>query len=242
MSYPKKLLRLQPKRGFIADTADHEVSEDFWTGCENVLFRDGFATRLEGYREAYAAEIAAIAPTEMYHALNSQVGGLNWWLICEKDGTVNAIQSGVTSQIDNGLFSPVEKPWEYSSALLNGLPIISNSRDEPVYWPASGNMLTLPGWTPTESCGFVSVLKFHIFAFNISGPDGDFEHLVKWSSATEPGTVPQLWTPAQDNDAGDVVLADSPGAILCAWPLGDALYIYKRNATYHARYVGGQNV
>jgi hypothetical protein len=48
--------------------------------------------------------------------------------------------------------------------------------------------------------------------------------------------------PALENDAGSVVLADSPGAILCAYPLGDALYIYKRSATYQARWVGGQNV
>lgn len=242
MSYPKKLLRLQPKRGFISDTADHEASEDFWTVCDNVQFRDGFATRLEGFRPAYETEIATIAPVEMYHAVNSVFGGLNWWVIAEADGTVSAIQAGTVVNIDNLLFSAVDDPWEYSSSLLNGLPIISNSRDEPVYWPGSGNMLVLPGWVAGESCRFIAVLKFHIFAFNISGPGGSFEHLLKWSSATEPGTVPQDWVPAADNDAGSVVLADSPGAILCAYPLGDALYIYKRSATYQARFVGGQNV
>ena len=242
MTYPKALLRLQPKRGFIADTAAHEASEDFWTDVSNVQFRDGFATRLDGEREAYADEIVTVAPTLMFHAVHSQHTSINWWLLCEADGTVHAIQSGNVQQIDGGLFIPVDKPWQYSSALLNGLPIISNSLDEPVYWPATGNMLTLPGWTATESCRFIAVLKFHIFAFNITGPSGNFEHLVKWSAATEPGTVPQEWTPAADNDAGSVILADSPGPILCAYPLGDALYIYKRSATYQVRYVGGQNV
>lgn len=242
MSYPKKLLRLQPKRGFISDTADHEASEEFWTVCNNVQFRDGFATRLDGFRPGYETEIAAIAPVEMYHAVNSVFGGLNWWLMFQKSGTAHAIQAGTVVQIDNSLLSIVEKPWEYSSSLLNGLPIISNSRDEPVYWPGSGNLLVLPGWVTGESCRFIAVLKFHIFAFNISGPSGSFEHLVKWSSATEPGAVPQEWVSTLENDAGDVVLADSPGAILCAYPLGDALYIYKRSATYQARFVGGQNV
>jgi len=242
MSYPKQLLRLQPKRGFISDTADHEVSNDFWSDCSNVQFRDGFATRLDGYRETYQSEIDIINPIEFYHAVNTQLSGVNWWLLLQKNGAVDAIQSGVASNIDNLLFTPVSKPWEYSSSLLNGIPIISNSREEPVYWPGSGNMQVLPGWTATESCKFIAVLKFHIFAFNISGPGGDFEHLCKWSSATEPGTIPDSWTPAPDNDAGDVVLADSPGPILCAYPMGDTLYIYKRSATYQARYVGGQNV
>ena len=77
MSYPKKLLRLQPTRGFIFDTADHEASQDFWTNCFNVPFRDGFATRLPGFREAYADEVAIIIPDEFYHALNTQFSGLN---------------------------------------------------------------------------------------------------------------------------------------------------------------------
>ena len=242
MTYPKQLLRLQPQRGFIADTADHEASEDFYTSCANVQFRDGFATRIEGFRNAYAAEVATIAPGEFYHALNTDLAGLNWWLMLEQDGTCNAIQAGTVSAIDNGLLSAVTSPWEYSSALLNGIPLVSNGRDEPVYWPGTGNMLVLPDWTPTETCGFIAVLKFHVFAMNIIGPGGNFEHLVKWSSATEPGDIPQFWTPAQDNDAGSAVLADSPGPMLCAYPLGDALYLYKRAATYQARFVGGQNV
>lgn len=242
MSYPKALLRLQPKRGFISDTADHEASEEFWTECSNVQFRDGFATRLDGYRPSYETEIASIAPDEMYHAVNSIFSSLNWWLLFQATGEAHAIQAGTVLQIDGGLLTTVEKPWEFSSALLNGLPIISNSRDAPVYWSGGGNLALLPGWASGESCRFIAVLKFHIFAFNISGPGGTFEHLVKWSNATEPGAVPQEWTPTLDNDAGDVVLADSPGAVLCAYPLGDSLYIYKRSATYQTRYIGGQNV
>lgn len=242
MTFPKALLRLQPKRGFIADTPAHEASEDFWTTVNNVQFRDGFATRLQGERAAYADEIALIAPVEMYHAINSLHTSINWWLIIERSGAVHAIQSGGIIKIDDGLFTPVDAPWLYSSALLNGLPIISNSREPPVYWDASTVLKVLPGWPAGDSCRFIAVLKFHIFAFNITGAGGNFEHLVRWSSATEPGTVPNEWEPSATNDAGDVLLADSPGPILCAYPLGDSLYIYKRSATYQARYVGGQNV
>lgn len=242
MSYPKQLLRLQPQRGFIADTADHEAGPEFWTGCRNVQFRDGFATRLQGNREAYAPEVANIAPGEFYHAQNTDLTGLNWWLMMEINGDVHAIVAGTESKIDNGLLTPVLKPWEYSSSLINGIPLISNSRDEPVYWPGTGNLLVLPNWPAGDSCRFIAVLKFHVFALNISGPGGEFEHLVRWSAATEPGTVPSSWTPGADNDAGDVELADSPGPLICAYPLGDALYLYKRAATYQARFVGGNSV
>lgn len=242
MSYPKKLLRLQPKRGFISDTADHEASEEFWTRCQNVQFRDGFATRLPGFRNSYGDEIDIIAPDEFYHAVNIDRSGLNWWLLLQRNGTVHAINAGTVSKIDNGLFSPVLRPWEYSSALINGIPLLSNSRNEPVYWPETGNMLVLPDWPVGDTCNFISVLKFHVFALGISGPGGTFKNLVRWSSATEPGTVPASWTPQADNDAGSVELSDSPGELLCAYPLGDTLYLYKRSATYQARYIGGNSV
>jgi hypothetical protein len=242
LSYPKRLLRLQPTRGFIADTADQEVGPEFWTVCQNMQFRDGFATRVEGYRPAYVPEVELIAPTALFHAVNSRLLDLNWWLLFQQSGVAHAIQANTVQQIDGGLLSPVTEPQQYSSALINGLPIISNGLDEPVYWDAQANLQTLPDWPATEAAGFIAVLKFHVFALNISAVAGRFESQVKWSSATEPGTVPQSWTPAADNDAGSVVLADSPGPILCAYPLGDTLFIYKRSAIYQARYVGGNTV
>ena len=226
----------------MSDTADHEAGPGFWTGCNNVIFRDGFATRLPGSREAYAPEVAIIAPDEFFHGLSTDLNNLDQWLLIESNGEIHSVLAGAATKIDGGLLTPVVKPWEYSSALINGLPLVSNGRDEPVYWPGTGDMLVLPDWPATESCGFIAVLKYHVFALNISAVAGEFEHQVKWSSATEPGTVPASWTPALDNDAGNVELADSAGPLLCAYPLGDALHIYKRSATYQARFVGGNNV
>ena len=242
MSYPKQLLRLQPKRGFISDTADQEASEEFYTQCSNVTFRDGFATRITGTRPIYEPEIANIVPTGLYHCINTILSGATWWLLFQEDGTAHAIQAGVVSQIDNGLLSPTSRPWQYSSALINGIPVISNSLDEPVYWGGSGNVLPLPDWPATESCKSISVLQYHIFACNISAVGGSFPNTVRWSNATEPGTVPGEWTPTAENDAGSVTLSDMAGGIFCAVPLGDSLFIYGRTDTYQATYVGGQNV
>jgi len=122
------------------------------------------------------------------------------------------------------------------------VPIISNGADEPVFWAGPGNLATLTDWTATESCKFIAAFKFHLFALDISGPGGTFRSLLRWSKAAEPGTIPNEWTPSGANDAGDVELSDSPGELLCAYPMRDSLLIYKRNATYQAKYVGGDNV
>lgn len=241
MSFPKQVFPIRPRRGFISDTPAHECGPDFYTLASNVHFRDGFPERILGSRDAYTTAMAAAAPTQLLHALNAEVSDTNYWLLFEADGTAWSIEGSNAAQIDNTLLQATTDPFEHSSALLNGLPVYSNGSDEPVYW-AGGNLTTLPGWTATETCQFIAVFKFHIFAMNISGPGGTFTNLVKWSSAAEPGTVPSSWTAAADNDAGSVELADSPGAVLCAYPLRDSLIFYKRSSMYQAQYIGGNSV
>jgi hypothetical protein len=240
MSYPKQLLRLRPQGGFISDIPPAEVGDNFFTGCSNVVFRNGFAGRILGSRNAYATALGVAAPGQLMHAINAERAGTNYWLIFESDGTAWYIEGNNATQMDNALLSAVTDPWRHSSALLNGVPIYSNGNDEPVFW-GGGNLATLTDWTATESCEFIAVSKFHIFALDISGPGGDFPSLLKWSAAAEPGTIPNSWTPAANNEAGSVELSDSPGALLCAYPLRDALIIYKRSAMYSAQYVGGNN-
>ncbi len=242
MSYPKQLLRLQPTRGINLDIADSELGPEFWSTCRNVNFRDGFATRISGFRDAYVPEFGSIAPARLLHVLNVDLLATNYWIVADQFGSVFAVEPGNARAIDGGLFLPVPEPQAWSSALINGIPILSNSLNEPVYWDGGAAVQVLPDWTPTESAKFIAVNKFHVFAMNLSGPGGDFDNLVKWSAATEPGTVPASWTPQADNDAGSVELADSPGEVLCAYPFNDGLIIYKRSSTYLAQYVGGQNV
>lgn len=241
MSYPKKLLRLRPTRGFISDTPPHEISNDYYSAVENVIFREGFAQRVPGFRSAYETALGVANPTSILHALNAENSGTNYWLIFEPDGTAWALEGSNATQIDNSLLQAVSNPYQFSSSRLNSVPVISNGADEPVFW-GGVNLATLTDWIATETCQFITAFKFHLFALDISGPGGEFPSLLKWSDAAEPGTIPSSWTPAADNEAGDAELADSPGALLCAYPLRDSLLIYKRSAIYAATYVGGNNI
>lgn len=241
MSYPKQLIRLSPQGGFVSDTPAPEVGDNFFTGCSNVIFRNGFASRIRGSRNAYATALGVAAPGQLMHARNVERSGTNYWLLFEDDGSAWSIEGSNAVQIDNSLLAAVTDPWRHCSAVLNGVPIYTNGSDEPVYW-IGGNLATLTDWTATESCKFLAVFKYHIFALDISGPGGTFPSLCKWSAAAEPGTIPNSWTPSASNEAGSVELSDAPGALLCAYPLRDALILYKRNAMYAATYVGGNNV
>ena len=241
MSYPKALVQLRPTRGFISDTPAHEVGPDFYTLMTNVLTRGGFAQRVPGSRSVYTTALGVAAPGQLLHAVNCEVSGTNYWLVFEDDGTAWAIEGANATQIDNSLLAAVTDPVDFSSTLLNGVPIISNGADEPVYW-AGSNLATLTDWTATETCRFITAFQYHLFALDISGPGGTFPSMLRWSDAAAPGTIPASWTPSASTEAGDVELSDSPGRLLCAYPLRDSLIIYKRSAMYQAKYVGGDNV
>jgi len=241
VSYPKQTVQLRPTRGFISDTPAHEVGPDFFTLMTNVIVRGGFAQRIAGSRSVYGTALGVAAPGQLMHAINAEVSGTNYWLLFEDDGTAWAVEGINATQIDDSLLTSVDDPVDFSSGLLNGVPVISNSADEPVYW-AGGDLITLIDWTATESCQFLTAFQYHLFALDISGPGGTFNNLLKWSDAAEPGTIPDSWTPEAGNEAGDVELSDSPGGVLCAYPMRDSLMIYKRSAMYQAKYVGGNNV
>lgn len=234
MSYPKKILRLRPTRGIVSDVPANEVAAEFYTTGRNVLMRRGFASRVLGSRQVYAT-----LPSDVLHLRYA----LAHWLSFGADD-ITALET--TNQDDVSIASQdtVSQAWQWSTALLNGIPIATNGLDPLAYWAGNvGSPFTiLPGWDADWTCASVAVFKFHIFALDITDTSVNFPSLIKWSDAAEPGTVPATWTPAADNEAGDVELADAPGAVMCAAPGRGSLIIYKPNATYACDYVAGDQI
>lgn len=233
---------IQPMRGINRDIPGHALPDDFYSHCQNVIFRRGFPTRIKGVRDVYVTALGTVTPTQIMHLINANLNDVNYWLVCDADGNVYSIQGAIGADIDGGLWAPQDDPSLFSSVLLNGIPVLNNSIDEPVYWGGAGNMATLPDWTATETCKFMTAFRFHLFAMDISGPGGTFRNLIKWSDAAAPGTVPASWTPDPSTTAGSVELADGKGPLLCGVQLRDAMVIYKPSMAYICQFVGGNNI
>jgi hypothetical protein len=236
MSYPKKLLRLRPTKGLVIDTPPWEVGDEHYTDGINVLFRKGFAGRVPGYRAVYTQN--AINP--VMHLLNVRVDTTNYWVVWGTD-SVYAYETSNATDIEGSALQTVVAPYQYTSTLLNGVPVFTNSLDGPQYWTGDVgvNFASLPDFPASTLCKSIVAFKYHLFAFDIDGPSGHFESQILWSDAAEPGDVPASWTPAADNEAGDTTLSDTPGPIMCGLPLRGTLMIYKRSSTYACDYVGG---
>jgi hypothetical protein len=68
-----------------------------------------------------------------------------------------------------------------------------------------------------------------------------YRHRLSWSAAAEPGTIPISWTPSEINDAGFVDLV-SDGKMVDAYEWGENLIVYKEDARFRVRYIGGNDV
>ncbi len=238
MSYPKRHLRLRPRAGVSTDLPPWTVPPEFFTAAENVVFRLGVAERADNFRLAYEPP-----STKPLIIRNLQIAGQNKWVYIGPNdaySVTGAVHTEIT-KLGQGTQNVVGR---LSLDLLNGIPVFNNAVDEPMYWDGqdSSDFLTLPGWTATETCRFIVPFKFHLFAFGIDGPAGQFLNQVKWSDAAAPGNVPATWQPAADNEAGDAVLADGGGILISAAPLRGGLACYKSDSTYICEYIGGQEI
>ena len=243
MSYPKQLLRLRPTRGLVLDTPSSEVGPEFYTGGSNVVFRNGFAQRVGGARNAYAQN--TLDP--VHHLLNVRApGGItesNFWLVFGADD-VHALETSNNDDVTGSALTPISFSWQWAATLLNNIPCFTNGLDAPRYW--AGDVGTpaaaLPGWPAGTICKSLVAFKHHLFALDIDGPSGHFESQILWSDAAAPGDVPGTWTAAANNEAGDDILSDSPGPVLCGVALQDTLLLFKRSSLYGANYIAGEEI
>lgn len=239
MSYPKKLLSIRPRRGQATDLPAWATPPEFFTLANNLVFRQGVAERAPSSVAVY--DPPSVAP---YIILNAQIDGTNFWVYVGATSSY-AVQTSVHTDITHasGQQSNTEVN-RLSLGLLNGIPFFSNGLDEPMYWDGDvgTNFVDLPGWTSGEVCEFMVAHRFHLFAFGINGPGGNFPNQVKWSDAAAPGAVPASWTASASNEAGDAILADTPGELISAANMRGSLMVYKTGSTHIADYVGGEEI
>lgn len=228
---------LRPVGGHILDVESSELSDQVLSLAKNVDMRRGFPSRIRGRRSAYNPPL----PTDPYHLLNFNLNSFNWWLVFGTN-KIYALETSNEYDVSIASQSTIANPYEWSSTLLNGIPAFTNGKNPPQYWTGNSadDAIALPGFPANTVCKFIVAFRFHLFALNIDDGSNVFNNLILWSEATEPGAVPQTWTPAADNEAGSAFLADTEGACIAGRPLGTQLMIYKPASFYAIEYAGQQ--
>jgi hypothetical protein len=223
--------------GIVLDLPPEEVSPEHWTGGENVQFQDAATRRVGGYAP-YASPVLGAGPM---FALNVINGENSFWIYCTVAGvyvTDGALHWDITPA--GGLLPATVGAW--SGCVLNGIPVINNGLNPPMYWDfnTANKAKPLPGWPAGATCKAIRAFKYHLFALNVFSGTADYPSTLWWSKSALPGTIPTEWTPGPANDAGDMDLGDTPGEIVDGLALRDSLIVYKEFSTYSLSYVAGQ--
>ena len=185
MSYPKKIVKVRPIGGIVADLPASEVAQQFYTAGENMHFRSSFAERTKGHAKVYTGTL-----TTLRNLSNCQIGSTNYWVY--HGATTSSVVTGAThTDITKVGLTGTTVANRITSGLLNGVHFFNNGIDAPQFWDGipANKTADLTGWPASTTCKAMRAFKFHLFAMDISKPAGEFPMQVLWSSAAAPGTI-----------------------------------------------------
>ena len=223
----------------VEDVPASEVGPESWTQMQNFYMRVGYAQRISGVSQFFLDWT-----DEALNIANVFSATLNFWTVMGANTIQVMDQSGTVNDITPTVYVPPILPAETTTSIINGFPVFNFRQDPPAFWDLQpGNIaVPLPGWPANTSCRSIRTFSNFLFALNMTEAGNEFPTKLRWSSAAEPGTVPQEWTASPTNNAGDASLADTAGGIVDAAPLRSIFMIYKQHATYSANFVGGSFV
>lgn len=223
--------------GFMPDTLPEELPLGAWSNVQNMRFRAGFAERFRGMTNVFGTPGAALYWIQPYSSLATR-----YWIGA---GLAKFYAYDGVTQFD---ITPTPAPTgtvtdRYTGGVFNGVLIVNNSVDQPWQWGgATGSpAVTLTAWPSTWRAFSIRPFKNFLVAFGLRKGSSVFPHMVAWSNLAVPGSVPSSWTPAPDNEAGDVDLAETDDLIIDGLPMGDQMIVYKQRSTYSMRYEPGNS-
>lgn len=224
--------------GVAADALPQELPVNGWSSASNMRFRDGYAERFGGSITVF--DTPAVTP---YWLAPYQTATTRFWVhaglaaVYVDDGTT---RTDITGTAPTGA---IDDRW--TGGVLNGVLIMNNEKDVPTYWAGNtaNNLATLTGWDANWRAKSLRPFKNYLVAIGITKTATYYPHMVKWSSAADPGAIPASWNEADPTvDAGELDVAETGDLMVDQLPLGDANILYKGSSMYAMRYIGGQSI
>jgi len=230
--------------GIVEDINAAEAPPEVWNAGNNVVFKNGFTRAFPGYAPAASGNLykpqwllPVVTPTTYYWIY----GGIN---AAGDAGGIGVTDGTNHFDITPAGGIPVTTIGDWTGGMLNGIPVINHGKGPPLYWDltTSNPCLPLPDWPENTTCEALRPFKYHLIAMNITDASGEYPDLVLWSNAANPGAIPDSWTPAADNDAGNFAISTPAGSIIDGGAMRDQFVVYKQHSTSIMQYVAGQFV
>lgn len=226
-------------QGVNLDLMPEELPVGVWSACRNMRFRNGFAERFRGLTNIFSTP--SVIP---YWITPYGTATTRYWVHA---GLAKVFVDDGTTQTE---ITPVSAPTgaiddRWTGGVLNGVLVMNNGVDQPLYWAGNvaNDLATLTGWDANERCKALRPFKNFLIALNITKTSTNYPHMVKWSDAAVPGSIPSSWDETSvTGDAGEQDIAETPDVIVDGLPLGDMFVVYKERSAYAMTFIGQPNV
>lgn len=221
--------------GVLADAAAQELPVNAWSAARNVRFRDGYSERVGGQVEIF--DVPTVTP---YFLTPYTTPAARFWVhaglqkVFADDGT---LRTEITPA--SPFTGAQDDRWTGGS--LNGVLVLNNGVDQPQFWggDVATDLANLTAWNAAWRAASVRPFKNYLVALDLTKSGARYPHMVKWSHAADPGTLPNSWDEADPTkDAGEQDLAETPDLLVDQLPLGDLNVIYKERSMYSMQFIG----
>lgn len=234
---PKVTIPLLGSVGINRDLPAQELPPSALTDAVNMRMRDGAAERIAGDLQVFDAPSVIPYGLLLYRTASD--------LFLVHLGLDKVFVDSLSARTEiTGTSPPTGAASDrWTGGVLNGVLVVNNGKDKPQYWGGNvaNDLATLTNWNANWTCKVMRPFRNYLVALDVTKSGTRYPHMVKWSSAADPGTVPASWDETNPaTDAGEVDLAETTDAMVDALPLGDALIIYKSSSMYAMTYIGGQ--
>lgn len=230
--------------GLSLDKAPAEIPPNAWSYGYNARFYEGAVRAMLGDKEilkttAEGQPIYAI-PSVGLTALSAV-----WTVVIghKAYSLTNLTLTDITPDPEPIGFDPTEQLL-WTGCNLGLQTLLNDTLRNPWYWERPDvltPMIELPNWPDGMKCGALRSFKQFLVAVDITKADGNhYPQMVKWSHPADPGTPPITWDETDETkDAGETVLAETPGACIDVVSLRDTAVIYKTDSVWGMQYIGG---
>lgn len=226
--------------GVNRDIDEHLLPPEAWGMADNMRVQDNVLRRLLGWSQVFGTPGGA-----PYFLLYVASSAQPWWLYASLTDIFvwdGAVHTNITRAAGGAYGASGARDW--NATIHGGIPILNNGVDIPQYWAAYSNaqkMQNLPNWPSTLRARVIRSFGPFLIALNCTDTGVNKPHLIRWSTESDPGTVPVTWDFADaTHEAGEKDLPDlDSGIILDGLPLEGVFYIYKENAVWRMRTIGG---
>lgn len=221
-------------QGFNADLTAEELGNGVWSYTSNIRFNNGYAERFKG-----SAQVFATPTTTPYFIAPYTTSTSRYWIHA---GTAHVFVDDGTTRTEITGTAPtggIDDRW--SGGSINGVWVMNNGIDVPMYWAGTGTLATIGGWDATWRAVALRPFKNFMVALGLTKGSTKYPNMVKWCTTLVPGAISGAGDWDSTNpaiDAGEQDLAETTDILVDCMPLGDMNVIYKERSMYAMTYIG----